>query len=153
VVARDMVLAVRAPGWLTSYAIVDGARTWEAALDDAWPVAVAATTDLALARTANGSVTAHGLDGGEQLWRHRLDAGPRAGRPYSRAPGGLRVPLLVLDGFVWTGEFDALVALDLANGDIVRRSGAGAEIATVVADGSQVLAVTVDGSAVTASSR
>jgi outer membrane protein assembly factor BamB/predicted MPP superfamily phosphohydrolase len=153
VVEHGLVLAVRAPGWLTAHALVDGARVWETALDDAWPVALAVTDDRALVRSSTGSVGAHALDGGVLLWRRALDTGPRAGRPYSRAPGGMRLPLVVIDRSVWTGELDALVELDLATGEFVRRIDVGAEVATVVADGSDPLAVTIDGEVVRSSSR
>jgi hypothetical protein len=60
---------------------------------------------------------------------------------------------VVIDRSVWTGELDALVEIDLATGEFVRRIDVGAEVATVVADGSDPLAVTIDGEVVRSSSR
>jgi outer membrane protein assembly factor BamB len=140
-IVGDVVLAARAPGWLAAYALHDGAKSWEVALDDAWPVALAAAEARAFVRSATGRVTAHRLDGGALLWERALGPGVRAARPYSRAPGGARVPLLVLGDRVWTAEFDAVVALDVETGAVVHREGVGAEVATIVALEDRAVAV------------
>jgi outer membrane protein assembly factor BamB len=138
------VLAARAPGWLAAYALADGAKEWEVPLDDAWPVTLATTLTRAFVRSAAGRVTAHEVDGGALLWERPLGPGVRAGRPYSRTPGGARAPLVVIGDRVWTATFDAVVALDLDSGAIVQRHDVEAEIVTVVARDGAVLAVTAD---------
>jgi outer membrane protein assembly factor BamB len=147
-IVGDVVLAARAPGWLAAYAVADGSARWQEPLDDAWPVALASRGSRVFVRSATGRVTAHTLDGGALVWERRLGAGVRAGRPYSRHPGGARYPLVVLGDRVWTAEFDGIVALDADTGTVVQRHDVGAEVATVVARGDRAVVVTVDGSAV-----
>jgi outer membrane protein assembly factor BamB len=151
VITEGSVLALRAPGWLAAYRLVDGSPRWEAPLDDAWPVALVAAGDTAFARSATGIVTAHDVEDGAARWQRALGAGRRAGRAYSRAPGGARVPLVVAGDSVWTATFDELVGLALGTGEVVVRVVAGAEIATVVAHGDAAVAVTLDGQAVPSS--
>jgi outer membrane protein assembly factor BamB len=148
VITNGTVLALRAPGWLAAYRLADGHVVWEAPLDDAWPVALVVAGDTAFARSATGIVTAHDVEAGTARWQRALGAGRRAGRAYSRAPGGARVPLVVAGDSVWTATFDELVGLALDTGEVVERVVAGAEIATVVAHGDAAFAVTVDGQAV-----
>jgi outer membrane protein assembly factor BamB len=143
-IAGDAVLVLRAPGWLESYALTDGTQRWKVPLDDAWPVALAVDDTRAVVRSATGTVTAHTLADGETCWTCALGAGRRAARPYSRSCGGARVPLVITADAVWTASFDALVGIDLASGEIINRTEAGGEVATVVADGDEALAVTVD---------
>jgi outer membrane protein assembly factor BamB len=144
VIAGDTLLALHAPGWLVAYALDDGSRRWRAPLEDAWPVALASTGDVALVRAATGTVTAHSTEDGAVRWRHPLGGGRRAGRPYSRAPGGARIALVVAGDQVWTATFDELVGLDLATGALVTRVAAGGEIAAVFECDKGVVAVTVD---------
>jgi outer membrane protein assembly factor BamB len=141
VIVGEVVLAARAPGWLAAYAIADGSKAWEVALDDAWPVALAAAGQRAFVRSATGRVTGHALDGGALLWECDLAPGVRAARPYSRRRGGARFPLLVLGDRVWTAEFDAVVAFDRETGAVVHREEAGAEVATIVALDDRAVAV------------
>jgi len=150
VLTDDAVLAARAPGWIAAYDINDGALRWEHPLDDAWPVALANAADLAFVRSATGAITAHDIENGRVRWQAALGPGPRAGRPYSRAPGGARVPLIVSGDRLWTATFDALVALDRASGREVQRVDAGAEVATLAARGPDVIAVRADGNVVAA---
>jgi outer membrane protein assembly factor BamB len=150
-IVGDVVVAARAPGWLAAYTVPDGAKSWEVPLDDAWPVALAATGSRIYVRSATGRMTAHALDGGALVWECGLGPGVRAGRPYSREPGGTRYPLVMLRDRVWTAAFDAVVALDVDTGAVVQRHDVGAEVATVVAlDDLAVAAVTVDGRVVPA---
>jgi outer membrane protein assembly factor BamB len=142
-IAGDLVIAARAPGWLAAHALDDGTRHWKAPLDDAWPVAVGIADDLALVRSATATVTAHDLVDGALRWTCRLDPGPRAARPYSRAPGGTRFPLVISGELVWTATHDALVAIDAETGNLVSRTPAGDEVASVVATDDAALAVTV----------
>jgi outer membrane protein assembly factor BamB len=144
VIDGDVVLAARAPGWLAAYALDDGAVHWEAPLDDAWPVALSVAGDLAVVRSSTGTVTAHAVDDGGIRWTCDLGPGLRAARPYSRAPGGARRPLIVVGDRVWTVTFDELVGIDLGRGEIVSTTGAGGELATVIADGDRVVAITTD---------
>jgi outer membrane protein assembly factor BamB len=144
VIADDVVLAARAPGWLAAYALSDGALTWEAALDDAWPVALVTIDDVAIVRSATGVVTAHDLRDGHVRWTCSLGAGVRAGRPYSRTPGGARFPLVIIEQRLWTATFDSVVEIDVSSGSIVSQTAIGDEVATIVADGSTVLVVTPD---------
>jgi outer membrane protein assembly factor BamB len=144
VISTDTVFAARAPGWLAAYASSDGALRWEVPLDDAWPVALAVADGRAVVRSAKGTVSAHAIEDGGTLWSCDLDAGPRAGRPYSRAPGGARMPLVVGSGDVWTATFDSLVGIDLESGAVTSRTETGAEVATVIADGDRALAVTTN---------
>jgi outer membrane protein assembly factor BamB len=144
IVAAGRVLALRAPGWLVAYDLADGTLRWEAALGDAWPVALALAGDLVLARDATGTVSAHAAGDGSARWRCALGPGPRAGRAYSRAPGGARLPLVASDGIAWTATFDELVGIDVSTGQVTTRAAAGTEIATLAADGSRVVAVTSD---------
>ncbi len=148
VIVGDAVLAARTPGWLVAYALSDGTQLWQVPLDDAWPVALAVAGEIAFVRSAIGTVTAHDIDDGRELWACPLGAGVRAGRPYSRIPGGARTPLIIVGDRVWTLTFDELVAVDLVSGDVVSRANADTELATVVADGDGVLAITVDGTVV-----
>jgi outer membrane protein assembly factor BamB len=138
------VLAARAPGWLAAYALADGTKAWEVALDDAWPVALAVADRLAFVRSATGRVTAHDADGGAPLWDRPLGPGVRCGRPYSRRPGGARAPLVVAAGRLWTTTFDAVVTLDLMTGEVTQYHDVGTEVATIVAAGDGVVAVTAD---------
>jgi len=142
--AGTHVLAARAPGWLAAYTLADGEKAWEMALDDAWPVALAVAEPLAFVRSATGRVTAHDLDGGAVVWERALGPGVRAARPYSRWPGGVRAPLVVAGDRVWTTTFDAVVALDLATGEVAQRHDVGTEVATVVALDGRAVAVTAD---------
>jgi outer membrane protein assembly factor BamB/predicted MPP superfamily phosphohydrolase len=144
VIAGASVLAARAPGWLAAYTLADGKKEWEVALDDAWPVALAIATTRALVRSATGCVTAHEVDGGELVWECPLGPGRRAGRPYSRTPGGARVPLVVIGDRAWTTTFDAVIALDLDTGAVVQQHAIGTEVATLVALDVGVSAVTAD---------
>ena len=137
-------VAARAPGWLTAYRLTDGTTAWEVPLDDAWPVALAISAPLAFVRSATGRVTAHQVDDGAVVWECELGPGERAGRPYSRHPGGARVPLVVIGDRVWTATFDAMIALDRVTGAVVHREAAGTEVATVVALDGRAAAVTVD---------
>jgi outer membrane protein assembly factor BamB/predicted MPP superfamily phosphohydrolase len=150
-IAGDLVLAVRAPGWIAAYALSDGELRWEMPLDDAWPVALVVAGSRAVVRSATGMVTAHSLDDGATLWSCDLGAGPRAARPYSRAPGGARLPLVIAGDSVSTATFDELVAIDLASGAVTHRTAVGGEIATVIGRGTEVRAVTVDGNVVSLS--
>jgi outer membrane protein assembly factor BamB len=145
VITDSSVLALRAPGWLAAYRLADGQVIWEAPLDDAWPVALGVGGDTAFARTATGTVTGHDVEDGTVRWRRALGAGPRAGRAYSRVPGGARLPLVVAGDAVWSATFDELVGLAFGTGEVVARLAAGAEIATVIARGEAAVAVTVDG--------
>jgi hypothetical protein len=45
---------------------------------------------------------------------------------------------------VWTTTFDAVVALDLATGEVAQRHDVGTEVATVVALDGRAVAVTAD---------
>jgi outer membrane protein assembly factor BamB/predicted MPP superfamily phosphohydrolase len=143
-IAGPHVLAARAPGWLAAYSLADGTKVWEVPLDDAWPVALAVAAPRAFVRSATGRVTAHELDGGALVWECALGPGVRAGRPYSRVPGGARVPLVVVGNEVWTAEFDAVVALDCDTGAVAHRHEVGAEIVTITALEDRALAVTAD---------
>jgi outer membrane protein assembly factor BamB/predicted MPP superfamily phosphohydrolase len=145
-IAGDAVVAARAPGWLAAHALDDGARRWKAPLDDAWPVAVAIADDLAIVRSSSAIVSAHDLTDGALRWTCRLDPGPRAARPYARAPGGARFPLVVVGERVWTATHDSLVAIDTATGKVASRTrSATDEVATVVAIEDTVAAVTITG--------
>jgi outer membrane protein assembly factor BamB len=160
-IVGDSVLAARAPGWLAAYAVGDGSKQWEVPLDDAWPVALATTSTLALVRSATGRVTAHDLGGGALVWECALGPGLRAARPYSRVPGGERSPLVVVADRVWTATRNEVVAIALGTGAVEERHELGEEVAeelaeelaeevaeevaTVVAVGRNVVAVTVDG--------
>src|SRR4029079_2608486 len=143
VISGAQVLAARAPGWLAAYSLVDGTTAWEAPLDDAWPVALTVAASRAVVRSATGRVTAHDVDGGGLAWECALGPGARAGRPYSRAPGGTRAPLLVVGDRVWTTTFGAAVSLDLATGAVVAQHEIGAEVATLVEIEGRMSAVTV----------
>lgn len=150
VLTNDAVVAARAPGWLAAYDLADGSTRWQHPLDDAWPVALACAGDLAFVRSATGAITAHEIDDGRLRWRTPLGPGPRAGRPYSRAPGGARVPLIVSGERLWTATFEALVALDRASGREVERTDVGVEVATLAAADGAAFAVTVEGAVVSA---
>jgi len=141
VIVGEVVLAARAPGWLAAHSLDDGTEQWQVPLDDAWPVALAAAGQRAFVRSATGRLTAHTLDGGALVWERDLGPGVRAARPYSRAPGGARLPLLALGQRVWTAEFDAVVALDVETGAVVHREEVGAEVATIVALDDRAVAV------------
>ena len=132
VIVDDAVLATHAPGWLVAYALGDGTRRWQTPLEDAWPVALGSRWRPRAGRDRDR----HG-DRARDRRRIRPLATqartrPAAGRPYSRAPGGARLPLVVTGDQVWTATFDELVGLDVATGTLVTRVGAGTEIATVV---------------------
>jgi outer membrane protein assembly factor BamB/predicted MPP superfamily phosphohydrolase len=140
-IVGERVLAARAPGWLAAYALTDGTMLWEVPLDDAWPVALAATGTRAFVRSATGRVTAHDPDTGALVWEQALGPDVRAGRPYARQPGGARYPLILLGDCVWTAEFDAVIALDVDTGAVVHRDEIGAEVATIVAIDDRAVAV------------
>jgi outer membrane protein assembly factor BamB/predicted MPP superfamily phosphohydrolase len=148
VIVGDAVLAVRSPGWLAAYGLSAGEERWRVPLDDAWPVALAVADDVAFVRSSIGTVTAHAADDGHQVWACALGRGARAGRPYSRAPGGSRAPLVVTDGRVWTLTFDEMITIDVGSGDILGRTQAERELATIIAGDDGVLAVTFDGAVV-----
>jgi outer membrane protein assembly factor BamB len=152
VITGARALAARAPGWLAAYELEDGEKAWEVALDDAWPVALALSPTLAFVRSATGRVTAHEIDGGALVWECALGPGARAGRPYSRRPGGARSPLIVGHDRLWTTTFDGVVAIDSATGTVVQRHDVGTEVATVVAVDGSVVAVTADARVVPLSS-
>jgi outer membrane protein assembly factor BamB len=99
---------------------------------------------VAYVRSATGRVTAHEVDDGALIWECALGPGVRAGRPYSRLPGGTRAPLVVIADRLWTTLFDAVVALDLATGTVVQRRDVGSEIATLVPIDGAIAAVTAD---------
>jgi outer membrane protein assembly factor BamB len=143
VVAGDMVLAARAPGWLAAYALSDGSERWRQPLDDAWPVALAVAGDLAIVRSSTGRVAVHELADGVRRWSTDLGTSPRAGRPYSRSPGGARLPVLFVGEHVYTATADELVALDFESGEVVDRSPVDDEVATLAVRGGRVVAVTL----------
>jgi outer membrane protein assembly factor BamB len=144
VIAGDAVLVGRAPGWLQSFDRADGKMRWEVPLDDAWPVALATAAGVAFVRSSTGTVTAHDVDDGSVRWTRALGPGRRAARPYSREPGGARLPLVVFGPRVWAGASNELVGIDLQSGEITSRTDAGGEIAAVVGDGPHVLGITAD---------
>ncbi|TMK54871.1 MAG: hypothetical protein E6G60_21010, partial [Actinobacteria bacterium] len=148
VIAGDLVLAAHGPGWVRAYSIADGETRWKAALDEAWPVALAVDGAGAIVRSAKGTISAHDLADGVARWTCALGPGPRSARPYSRPPGGTRAPLVIAGGAAWTSVFDEVVAIDLESGQVVQRPRMDTEIGTIVADGEAVIAVTVNGDAV-----
>jgi outer membrane protein assembly factor BamB len=144
VVAADRVFAVHVHGWLCAYRAGDGKSVWRSALDAAWPIGLAVSADLVLVLGAGGRLTAHDISRGQRRWQQPLGAGRRAARPYSRRPGGARVPLVVVDDRVWTATDDTVLALAIETGEVVYREQVGAEIATLLTADGRVLAVTTD---------
>ena len=144
VIVDDLVLSARIPGWLAAYALDDGTLRWESPLDEAWPVALTAHDGTAFVRTPDGTITAHAVETGDRRWTCALGPGPRSARPYSRTVGGSRAPLAVAGDHLWTSTFDELVGIDLMDGEVVSRTLAGSELATVVAEGDGAVAISVD---------
>jgi outer membrane protein assembly factor BamB len=147
-VADDTVVMASAAGWLRGFSLEDGAKRWRAPLDDAWPVAMVVAGERLFVKSARGRLSAHDATDGSTQWTAGLGSGAVARRPYSRSPGGSRVPVLALGGDVWTGVSSTLVRIDAATGSVVDRTDARAEIATLAVDDGRVLAITVDGATV-----
>jgi outer membrane protein assembly factor BamB len=144
VIAGDLVLAARAPGWLAAYDLADGTERWHQPLDDAWPVALTVAGDLAIVRSSTGRVTAHGLGDGYLQWRTDLGSNVRSARPYSRVPGGARLPIVIVGNDIWTATADAVVHLAVDSGRVINRVPADTEVATLARRDGAVVAVTVD---------
>jgi outer membrane protein assembly factor BamB/predicted MPP superfamily phosphohydrolase len=147
VIAGGLVLAASAPGWLAAYDLGDGSERWMHALDDAWPVALVLAGGLALVRSSTGRVTAHELADGSPRWTTDLGPGPRSGRPYSRVPGGARLPIVAVGDRFWTATADEVVELDLESGLVADRVRADSQVATLAVRDGAVVAVTADGHA------